>query len=303
MMTTITIILAAAILFGLAVAMTAILGWANRAFHVAVDPRIDQINEALPGANCGACGYVGCGEYAEALMDPEVEVNRCPVGGEGCASAIAAILGRETGKSWPVRPVIHCAARYPQRLQRRTYDGETTCRSANIIGGVQGCTYGCLGFGDCQRICPFDAIHVINGLAVVDYEACVGCGKCAKICPRHIISMTPFKTERIMAVTCSNQDFGKAVTEVCLVGCIGCKMCVKTNEWLDMDGNLPTVDYNAYIASATQDDTAIGKCPREALVWVGKPGSADLAATADSDTPDIVAPDFKTTIDQTEWRG
>ncbi len=300
--TLITVLLAAAAMLGLALVMAFVLGWANRAFHVPVDPRVEKINEVLPGANCGACGYIGCGEYAEALTDPEVEVTLCPVGGQACAMAIADILGRETGKNWPMRAVVHCSAGYDKRLQRRAYTGDATCQAANMVSGVQGCTFGCLGFGDCERSCPFDAIHVINGLATVDYEKCVGCSKCAAVCPRNIISMVPFKADRILAVTCCNQDFGKEVTSVCLVGCIGCKMCTKQHEIIEMEGNVPTINYNAY-EPGSDFTTVIDKCPRESMVWLGKPTPEDVAAAEDMPSPGVATADFKTTVDNADWRG
>ncbi len=153
----------------LALFMAYVLGWANKTFHVEVDPRIEQVNHALPGANCGGCGYVGCGEYAEAVVAGKAPVNLCPVGGESCATAVAKILGIKLEASFPYRPAVHCGAHYDDRLGRHDYFGEQTCGAANLTAGVQGCTYGCLGFGYCVKVCDFDAIHVVDGLATVDY--------------------------------------------------------------------------------------------------------------------------------------
>ncbi|MBF0451406.1 MAG: RnfABCDGE type electron transport complex subunit B [Candidatus Magnetomorum sp.] len=306
-MTWVTISLSAGTLIGMAVIMTYILGWANKAFHVEVDPRVEAINGALPGANCGGCGYVGCGEYAEAVALDNAEVNLCTVGGSGCAADIASIMGVDVVDSLPYRPIVHCGAHYPERLQRNEYRGEQHCQTANIVAGVQGCTYGCLGFGDCVNACKYNAIHVVDGLATVDYNKCIGCGACAKVCPRNIISMVPFRYEQMLAVTCSNKDFGKEVKNVCTVGCIGCKACQRNSDFFTVENNLSTVNYDTY--ESLKDDgveklkKAIDKCPRKGIVLMGKPTESDILSLMNEDIPKIAEPDFKTTVDDTEWRG
>lgn len=283
-----------------------VLGWANKAFHVEVDPRIDKANAALPGANCGGCGYVGCGAYAEALVLQNAPPDKCPVGGAGCAAALAEIMGIEVQQKWPFRPVVHCRATYTERRGRQVYRGEASCAAANIMSGVQGCTYGCLGFGDCEQSCAFDAIHVEKGLAIVDYEKCVGCGACALVCPRNIISMVPFKDERMLVIGCSNLDFGKEVKDVCTVGCIGCKACAKRSDLFQFEEGrlLPKVNYEDY-DPARMDSAALAieKCPMKGLVFVGKPSPDDLRATEKEAMPELVTADFKTTVDDTEWHG
>lgn len=303
LMTTVTIAAAAGTMFVLAIAMSLVLGWANRAFHVEVDPRVDAINDLLPAANCGGCGYVGCGEYAEAIVHQGADVNLCPVGGPDTAADLAEIMGVEVGDAAPMRPVVHCSATYSMRLGHHEYLGEQTCASANLIAGVQGCIFGCLGLGDCVRACEYDAIHSIDRLATVDYSTCIGCSACARACPRNIISMVPFKADRVMAVGCSNKDFGKDVKNVCTVGCIGCKSCEKVTKGVfHMVDNLPTLDYEHY-ESDFDFSQAIEKCPMESLVWFGKPSPKDLEQTADEEMPECVEVDFKTTVDKTEWRG
>ena len=304
MATAMTLILSATLLLLLAVAVALVLGWANRAFHVAVDPRIEAINLALPGANCGGCGFVGCGEYALAVAAGETPLTSCAPGGAACAEALAAILGQEVAPAFPYRAVVHCAATQQQRLPqvKPEYHGELTCTAANLVAGYQGCTYGCLGLGDCHRACNYDAIHVVDGLAVVNYDHCIGCKACAVACPRNIISMVPFKSERMLVVACSNRDPGPAVRAVCPIGCISCSACAKKNSLMQMESGLPIIDYDAY-GDADDFAAAIEKCPRESLIYVGKPSPRDLALVADEELPERIEVDFHTTVDQTEWRG
>jgi len=303
-LTWVTIGLSVGILLSMAVVLSYVLGWANIKFHVDVDPRVVSIMDALPGANCGGCGYVGCGEYAEAVVLEGEAVSKCVVGGQNCAADVARIMGVEVGEALPYRPVVHCGAHYEDRLGRHEYRGEQRCSAANLVAGVQGCTYGCLGFGDCVRACQFDAIHVVDGLATVDYESCVGCGACAKACPRNIISITPFKSAQVLAVACSNKDRGKNVMTVCKVGCIGCGACARISDLFVLEDNLSTINYDAYTDECTLDVMkACEKCPRKRLVFVGIPTREDLEKSRDLKAPDVVEPDFKTTVDDTEWRG
>ena len=157
--------------------------------------------------------------------------------------------------------------------------------------------------GDCVVSCEFDAIHVIDGVARVDYRNCTGCGACIDACPRHIISRIPFKAENVMIVGCSNQDFGLDVKKVCTIGCIGCKACTKFETPIEMDGHLPKVDYEAYEPVETSFHESIEKCPMESLVFVGTPSQAEILATIDEDLPQRVEADFRSTVDQAEWRG
>jgi len=302
MINTITIVLAAVVLAILAVCMAWVLGWANRAFHVEVNPKVEAIIAALPGANCGGCGYVGCGEYAEAVAKGEAPVTLCAPGGTACAEDLAQILGVETVQTFPYRAVVHCAATYGQRLGHVAYEGEPTCAAANLVAGLQGCTFGCLGLGDCTRACNYDAIRLVEGLATVDYQKCIGCKACAKACPRNIITMVPLKSERMLVVACSNQDKGPDVKKVCKVGCIGCTSCSRKCELIGMEGSLPAIDYDRY-DDAVDFTAALEKCPRESMIYIGQPTPEDLARLAGETVPDRVEADFKTTVDETQWRG
>lgn len=296
------IVLAVAFAFIFVCIFGFLLGWADRALFVPVDPREAAVKEALPGANCGGCGYIGCADYADAIVNKQVPNDRCPVGGVSCIKKISAIMGQEYKESWPRRPIIHCSAHTANKRGQHHYTGSQTCQGMNLVGGIQGCVYGCLGGGDCATSCAYNAIHVVDGLATVDYLKCVGCGACAKACPRRIISIIPFKADRIMSISCSNQDFGAEVTAVCDVGCIGCKACSKQANIFTMKGNLATIDYADY---NPQEDvkSAITKCPRKVMLSVGKPSAKDLDEVAGETLPEIVKPNFETTVDKTEWRG
>lgn len=300
----VTLGLAAGTMLVMALVMSYVLGWANKKFQVEVNPLVEEVLQKLPGANCGGCGFVGCSDYAVAVVVDRAPVNKCTVGGRVCATALAEIMGVELSESYPVRPIVHCGAHYSDRLGRSPYIGEQRCAAANLVADVQACTYGCLGFGDCQRACKYDAIHVVDGLATVDYDKCVGCGACAKVCPRNIITITPFKAERIMAVSCSNKDKGKDVMAVCNVGCIGCGACARISQAITILDNLSTIDYDQYSDACMPDlMKACEKCPRQRLVMVGKPSPKDAAEASQMTSVDVVAPDFKTTVDDTEWRG
>jgi electron transport complex protein RnfB len=305
MFTVILIVMAAGTMLLLAVLAGHALGWANRVFHVKTDPKFDAVLDALPGVNCGSCGYPACSEYAAAVLTGTVPITKCTVGGVSTAKALAKILGIELGQTWPYRPVVHCGAHTADKLKRHAYPvGEPTCGAANLISGLQGCAYGCLALGDCVRVCKYDAIHMIDGLATVDYDACVGCGACERACPRHIISMVPFKSERMLAVTCSNLDFGKDVKAVCKVGCIGCMACSRISELFHMKEHLSQIDYDKYDPDKMEAaNLVIQKCPMKRILFVGKPSEKDLQAVAAEQAPDIVKPDFKTTVDKTEWHG
>ncbi len=265
------IALASLTLLMMALVLTYILGWANVAFHIDVDPRIDAINNVLADANCGGCRYIGCREYAEAVVNDGAQVDLCVPGGASCATVIAEIMGIEIIISDSKKAIVHCGAKYEDRLYKNDYLGEKTCAAANYVAGVQACTYGCLGFGDCVDVCPYDAIRIENGLAVVDYEKCIGCGLCASACPRNIISIFPFKYDQLPVVACSNKEAGKDVKRVCNTGCIACRACLRECDLFVIENNMVSIDYNKYDPGIIKElNTAMEKCPTKAIKYIGK---------------------------------
>jgi len=271
-----TVLLAAVVLFAVVLVFAGLLGVAKEKLKVEEDPRIGEITEVLPSANCGGCGFAGCADFAKAVVEQRAECDGCPVGGSKTAEKIAAILGVEVVKTFPYRPVIHCAAKAHQKLGRVPYEGVESCVEANVVGVTQACTYGCLGFGDCVRVCDYDALHMVEGVPEVDYDKCTGCGACIKACPRNLIEKIPFKQEQMLVVACANKEPAKEVRKVCKVGCRGCGLCQRFfAEAFEVSDNLAYLNYDNYTG---EDDAhneglqkVLDKCPAEVLVYLGKP--------------------------------
>jgi electron transport complex protein RnfB len=266
-----TLALAMFVLFCLTFVFAGLLGIAKEKLRVDEDPRIGQINEVLPAANCGGCGFAGCADFAKAVVEERAPVTGCTVGGPSCAENVARVLGVEVVKTYPYRPVVHCNARTEDKLGVVPYEGVKSCLEADAVGVTQGCTYGCLGYGDCVRACEYDAIHMVEERPVVDYDKCTGCGACVRACPRDIIESIPFKQEAMLVISCSNKEPGKNVKQVCKVGCIGCKMCQRMMaDVFSVKDNLAYIDYEAY--SGEEDfGPVVAKCPADAMVYFGKP--------------------------------
>jgi Na+-translocating ferredoxin:NAD+ oxidoreductase subunit B len=242
-----------------------LLGFAADYFHVEEDPRVGQILAVLPGANCGACGLAGCRDYSEKIILGEAGPNACTAGGTKVAEAIAAIMGVEAGSFDRKVATVHCGAKLDQRKPKAHYTGIETCFAVNMVdGGGLACSYGCLGDGDCEAACLFDAIRMAEGLPVIDPGKCTACGNCVTACPRKIISLRPLDFP--VAVACSSRDTGAVVRKICPVGCIGCKICVKQDpEVFVVSDNLAVIDYTK---SGVSCDAAIEKCPTKCIVRI-----------------------------------
>ena len=200
------------------------LVYAYRKLRVFVDPKIEQISEALPQANCGACGYAGCQALAEALAAGTAAPDSCPVGGSELSAKIAFILGLEAGEVIKKIARLHCRGTREAAPSRSVYSGLQTCYAAHLMGGDKLCTYGCLGLADCEQVCPFDAIFMgESGLPVVREEKCTSCGKCVEACPRNLFELHPISQE--ILVFCRSKDRGPVARKACKNACIACGIC------------------------------------------------------------------------------
>ncbi len=239
------LIAAVSTLGGLGIIFAGGLAFADKKLRVEEDPRIDLVQDALPGANCGACGKAGCRDFAESIVNGTAKLNGCSVGGNDTAQRISEILGIEAGITEKKYPVILCRGGNAEAVNKMTkYLGPMSCSAITIVsGGDKLCMYGCVGGGDCVTACPFDAMIMNeNGLPEVVKELCTGCGVCAQVCPRNVIEMHPDSHK--VFVLCKNHDDPKTAKEVCTVACTGCGICVrKAGDGMSMDNYLPIIDY------------------------------------------------------------
>ena len=243
----------------------AFLALAADYFKIEEDPRIAAIMTILPGANCGACGAAGCRDFAEKLIKGEAAVSGCTVGGAEVAKKIAQIMGTEGFEVHKKVSAVHCGAKKEQRKLKANYSGVQTCTAADMVdAGGLACAYGCLGYGDCYCVCPFDAIRMKDGLPAIDPEKCTACGKCVVACPRKIISLRPY--DFAVVVACSSHDKGADTRKNCPVGCIACLICEKqVPEVYKVVDNLADMDYTK---SGINCDPAIEKCPTRCILKV-----------------------------------
>ncbi len=257
-------------MLGLGSGFALVLLIASVKLKVEVDPKVEQIREALPNLDCGACGFAGCGQYAKAVLGNPELLGRCAPGGPETSAKIADVLSLQVSDSGPQqRPIVRCRARTDDKTLYAKYQGIQTCISANALANVQACGFGCLGFGDCTRACKFDALHIVDGMTIVDYEKCTGCTACSKACPRGLIEMVPFFYENMMIVACNSKETGKSTRSICKVGCIGCGICVKQTEVFSVEDNLARIDYARYEPNE-QTETAMNKCPTKVIIYRGK---------------------------------
>lgn len=235
------------------IAAAVILYLIAQRFKVIEDPKIDLVEEILPAANCGGCGYAGCRNFAEALVNSannkkNIEGLNCPVGGNETMTDAASILGLEVEEQDPMIAVVRCNGSKANAPAKINYDGPATCAFAhNLYAGESGCPYGCLGLGDCVRACQFDAIHMNpeTGLPEVN-DKCVACGACVEACPRDIIELRlKGKKDKRIYVCCINEEKGGPAKKNCSVACIGCGKCVKVCpfEAITLENNLAYIDF------------------------------------------------------------
>ncbi len=235
---------------------------AGQKFYVKVDPRESSVRECLPGNNCGACGYAGCDAVAAAIVKGEAPVNACPVASEDAIKAVGKVMGVEASAAQKKTAFVRCSGDCEKSPLKSNYVGIQDCRAAALADvSVRGCSSGCLGFGSCVNVCNYDAIHIKNGVAVVDASKCAGCGLCAQACPKNLIELVPVGKSR--AVRCSSKERGPAVRKVCSAGCIGCSLCVKQCEYgaVQFKDNLASIDPE----KCTGCNKCAEKCPAKVI--------------------------------------
>ena len=244
-----SIIWTIAVLSGLGLLLALLLYLLAKKFKVEEDPRIDEVEKVMPGANCGGCGFAGCRAFADsAVKAPNLDNHYCPVGGNDVMKQVAAILGYEVKEKAPEVAVVRCNGTCENRPRTNTYDGVQSCKvKAALYAGDTACAFGCLGCGDCAAACQFGALSMdpATGLPVVDEEKCTACGACVKACPKAIIELRP-KGPRGMKVyvSCVNKDKGPVAKKACAAACIGCGICAKTctHDAIVVENNIAYID-------------------------------------------------------------
>ena len=267
-----SILVAIAALGGLTLLLAVLLIIANRKLYVYEDPRIDTVEDMLPHANCGACGYPGCRPFAEALVQQKALPGKCTVSSDEGRQSIAEFLGVDLGAEEKKVARLACAGGTNVAINRAQYVGIQSCQAAALIsGGGKGCFWGCLGHGDCEVVCDFDAITMNkHGLPVVDVEKCTACGDCVEACPKDLFSLQPISHR--LWVACKNLEHGDAILEDCQVACTACGRCAMDApaELIAMKNNLPVINY----AENHNTQVPIQRCPTGAIVWLDDEGVA-----------------------------
>jgi electron transport complex protein RnfB len=268
----VTILTAVGFMAALGLILAGMLIVANKRLYVFEDPRIDQVEELLPKANCGACGTAGCRQFAETLVRGEIEPGRCTVNTKEMNKVIADFLGVEVGGAERQVARLACAGGSNVARAHATYKGLHTCRAAALVsGGGRGCTWGCLGLGDCEVICEFKAIRMNRQhLPVVDEDTCTACGDCVSVCPKGLFSLHPVSHR--LWVACKNQELADAAEANCEVVCTACGRCAQDSPegLIEIRDKLAVVDYSK---NSLASKVAIERCPTGAIVWLEPDGT------------------------------
>lgn len=232
-------------------------------FAVPVNEKEEAVLAALPGNNCGGCGYPGCSGLAAAIANGEAPVGACPVGGKKVADEIASIMGVDAGTFVKKVAFVKCNGTCEVAGESYEYTGPKDCKSAVMAPGrgSKECNFGCLGFGSCQKVCDNDAISIVNGIAVIDEEKCGSCGKCVNACPMGLIEIVPY--DATVRVACSSKDKGNVTMKACKAGCVGCGICVKTCQFgaITVTDNVAHIDYD----KCTRCGQCAEKCPKKII--------------------------------------
>ena len=257
---------------GITLALSVLLVLINKKLYVEEDPRIDVVEEMLPGSNCGACGFAGCRALSEALVGGQALPGKCTVSTAEGHVQIAGFLGVDVGAGEKVVARLACAGGINVARHRADYQGLNSCRGAAMVGGGgKSCAWGCLGLGDCGDVCDFDAIHMNEyGLPVVDEDKCTACGDCVEVCPKDLFELHPVSHR--LWVACRNLEAGDQVLEDCEVGCTACGRCAMDapGGLITIRNDLPVVDYSRDHATRVP----IERCPTGAIVWLQEDGTA-----------------------------
>jgi Na+-translocating ferredoxin:NAD+ oxidoreductase RNF subunit RnfB len=272
-------LIAPAIMTGLGLFFGIILATAYRFLRVQEDPRIEEVEELLPGTNCGACGQPGCHSFAEDVAKGTLQPSGCTVASPDVIEIIADVLGVDPGKQEKRIARLHCAGGKAQAHQIAEYKGFETCHAAALVsGGGKGCSWGCLGLSDCEKACTFDAIRMNDdSLPVVDIDKCTACGDCVSVCPRDLFEVIPLNHK--LFVQCSIPLEGDAARVLCATACDACERCVldAAPGLIKMENNLPVVDYSADIPIRPE---ATFRCPTGAIQWLEGGQFSDKSQTA-----------------------
>ncbi len=255
------------IMGGLGLLFAAFLAVADKFLRVEENPLIGEINDVLPGANCGACGYAGCYAFAEGVVEGKAPVNGCPVGGEDCSSDVAKLMGVDADAAEKFYPVVMCQGTNENAYDKPVdYVGPMTCETMDLVNaGPKSCNYGCLGGADCVNACTFDAmIMAENGLPQIVKELCTGCMACVSACPKNLIEMHPDSHK--LFVLCKNEDDTKRSKNQCAVACTGCSACTRKAVGVEMANNRAIVNYDELDISTVD----ISKCKTEAIVDISR---------------------------------
>lgn len=258
-----SILIAVAVIGVIAIVIGIVLGVAEKIFHVEINQKELDVREALPGSNCGGCGYAGCDALAHAIADGKAPVSSCPVGGKPVAEKIASIMGEEVGDMTRMVAYVKCDGHSDNKKVKYNYVGMDSCTYAAIMPGssMYSCKFGCLGFGTCAKVCPQGAIRIIDRKAVVDEDLCIACGKCIKACPHQLIELVPADAK--YRVQCSSHVKGKDVRDACTAGCISCMICEKNcpSDAIHVVDNVAKIDYE----KCTHCGICATKCPRNII--------------------------------------
>jgi Na+-translocating ferredoxin:NAD+ oxidoreductase RNF subunit RnfB len=267
-----------------------ILYIASKKFEVKENPLIGEVQDVLPAANCGGCGFPGCSGFAAACVTAgSLDGLNCPVGGQAIMEKVAQILGVAAGKTDPAIAVVCCNGSCDNRARTNCYDGAPSCAIASTLyGGDTGCSYGCLGLGDCVNACLFDAIYInpLTRLPEVDEEKCTACGACVKACPKMLVELRKKgpKSRRIY-VACKNKEKGAVARKSCTVACIGCSKCEKAcaSDAVTIENNLAFINDKKCVLCRK----CVNECPTSSIIALNFPVKKNVLSGQDAPAPSL----------------